>query len=201
MVALPLVRVKDISMCATALKGTHVLQKLVSARDQCPLRTNRCKLAPDRDFVPPKLLAKAYRHSSASRALRSALDAPFDSAHSADALQKSAYGVSRWQALKAVIWRERCALRAVLEAVKFCKTRCYCESICDQQTTLGSVELCHQHKPDEPSCTPSVHGADGHLLLQAVAEGSKADAVCAMGRAAAESVCHRMHLLRWTCQD
>jgi hypothetical protein len=96
------------------------MQKLVSERDQCPLRTQRCKLAPERNYVPPKLLAEAYEQSNARQDVRKALDAPFDSAHGKHALLTAAYGVSRWQALKSLFWRERCAHTAVPTRLGFC---------------------------------------------------------------------------------
>ena len=173
------------------------MQKLVSERDQGPLCTDRCKLASERDYASPKELAAAYKRSNAHA---DALTAQYDSAHSTEALLTAPYGVSRWQALKALFWRERCAPD---------HTTCLLTLIGGQQQRS---EYGWRSFSDAPSgdieaenvlCESGllISSVQACLLLQAAAEGVSKGAACPLGSAAAESVCDRVHLLRRPRED
>ena len=87
------------------------MQELVSKKDQATLRTDPNKFEPQLDFVPAPALAAAFERSGVYKDTRARLDTPFDKSKShPGALMKSKFGVAGWDAVKALMWRERILL-------------------------------------------------------------------------------------------
>ena len=90
--------------------ASEPMQEVVSETEQLALHVDGCKVAQRcGGLVPPLALAAAFERSEAATQLRSALEAPLDTALGEDALLTARWGASRWQAVQALFWRERCA--------------------------------------------------------------------------------------------
>lgn len=87
------------------------LQELVSKKDQPTLRVDPEKFESHLDFVHAAAFSAAFKRSEIFRGTRALLDKPFDKreGHPA-ALMTSTYGVTGWDAVKALVWRERMLL-------------------------------------------------------------------------------------------
>ena len=119
------------------------MQELASKKDQPALRTDRDAFEPHLDFVSPAALDAAFKRSDIFAKTRQELDAPYDREEShPGSLMKARYGVPGWDALKALWWRDRCAL--LVFGGYTCNVACCVHRWCATNKLQQLVRVCLQ---------------------------------------------------------